>query len=61
MWGFYRDLQQVSVIWIEAKFVSKNGVEDKVGAVTLKKSPQKRGVVSDENTISDLLARMERI
>lgn len=52
-----RQARQASVIWIEAKWVSKNGVEDRVGAVTLKKSPQKASVVADEGTIEALLSQ----
>ena len=40
--------------------MSKNGVEDKVGAVTLKKTPKKTSVVADAGTIEKLTAAMKR-
>lgn len=55
-----RQARQASVIWIEAKWVSKNGVEDKLGAVSLKKAPQRAVVVSDEDTVNGLIAKMAR-
>lgn len=56
-----RQARQATVIWIEAKWVSKNGVEDKLGAVTLKKTPQHATVVSDEDTVNGLIAKMSRV
>lgn len=55
-----REVRSVGVIFIEAKFVSKNGVEDKIGAVTLKRAPRKRMTTTDEPALIDLLARVER-
>lgn len=48
------------MIWIESKFVSKNGVEDRVGAVTLKKAPNKVSVVQNEGTVSTLVGGMSK-
>lgn len=54
------DSAQAAVMFVEAKFVSKNGVGDSLGAVTLKKAPRKRSVVSDESTVTELLERIQR-
>lgn len=48
------------MIWIEAKFVSKNGAEDKVGTISLKKAANRVGVVTDDRTVGALLAGMCR-
>lgn len=53
-------MRNVNVIFVEAKFVSKNGVEDKLGAVSLKKAPRKRAVTADDSAVADLLSRIER-
>lgn len=55
-----RRARQVNVIWIEAKFVSKSGAEDKVGAVSLKKAANRVGIVEDERTLEVLLAGMRQ-
>lgn len=46
--------QRVFVNHIPAKFVSKNGVEDQLGAVTLKKKASRVPVVADEATLERL-------
>ena len=48
---------QASVIYIEAKLVSKSGVEDKTGAVSLKKSPKKVSVYNNEEALKRLLSK----
>ncbi len=51
----HRNAARAYVIHIPAKFVSKNGVEDKVGAVTLKKKATRIAVVNDEGALERLL------
>lgn len=53
---FFRNNSRATVIHTQVKWVSKNGVEDKLGAVTLKKSPQKVVIGNDDATIERLLA-----
>lgn len=55
----FRNMGQAVVIWIEAKWVSKSGVEDRLGAVTLKKSPNRVTVVTDDATLERVLAATE--
>lgn len=47
---------RVNVHHLPCKFVSKNGVEDHLGKVTLKKSPTRIPVVTDDSTISRLVS-----
>lgn len=60
IWSILSDSRQASVIFVEAKFVSKHGVESSVGTVTLKRAPRKRSVIADEPTLNDLLGRILR-
>lgn len=57
----HSEAAQATVIVIEAKFVSKQGVEDRTGAVTLKHAPRQRAVVTDHSTLQELLSRIERV
>ena len=50
-----RDLPRATVIYINAKFVSKDGAEDKMGSVSLKKAPNKINVSDDEALLNQLL------
>lgn len=55
-----KKMREVTVIFVEAKFVSKNGVENKLGAVSLKKTPTSRSVVFDEACVTALLSRVKK-
>ncbi|OSX76281.1 hypothetical protein BU14_0200s0036 [Porphyra umbilicalis] len=50
-----RGVAAVGIIHCAAKFVSKKGVEDAVGAVTLKKAPTTVVVVRNEEALARLL------
>lgn len=50
-----RGVPAVSIIHCPAKFVSKKGVEDAAGAVTLKRSPDTAVVVRSEDALGRLL------
>lgn len=50
-----KNIPQAVVIYIQAKYVSKSGVESKTGAVSLKKSPEKITVYTDEESLQRIL------
>ncbi|GAB0491537.1 hypothetical protein MMPV_002791 [Pyropia vietnamensis] len=56
-----RGVPSVGIIHCPAKFVSKKGVEDATGAVTLKRSPSTTVVVRSEEALERLLSGSGRV